>query len=91
MVAPVAMDEKTVGQHLGGEKTEGGGYVASKKKDPMATFAANNPQMKDWAAKMLNPEMKERYDEVKARKAATTSSGPKVIRRANPNKPTGEE
>lgn len=80
--APDAMSEKDVGQHLGGEKTEGGGYVAGKKKDPMASFVEQNPQMKDYAQKkllntqkykdLMTPEQHERLTRVSGLKGGKT-------------------
>lgn len=42
---PSEMSEQEAMQHLGGSKTEEGGYTGSIIKDPSANFAAKNPKL----------------------------------------------
>lgn len=91
-----AMDSKTVGQHMGGAKTEEGGYESSKVRDPMAAFAQQNPHVVEQAKrtllntdkykKIMNPEQLDRLNRVNGMKSGAAAAPASTT----PKKPTGE-
>lgn len=72
---PAEMSEQEALQHLGGGKTEEGGYSGTIMQDPSAGFAQRNPEL----FQSMKPEQQERMDRVDS---AAKSQGKIRVRKA---------
>ena len=82
------MTSQEAGQHLGGEKTESGGYTSGQVKDPMAAFAEKNPHMREYAKqKILDTE---KYKNVMSPEQHDRLKRVSTFKASKPKTPTGE-
>lgn len=72
---PTEMSDQEAMQHLGGGKTEDGGYTGQIMQDPTAGFAQRNPQL----LAAMKPEQQERLNRVDS---AAKSQGKVRVRKA---------
>jgi hypothetical protein len=76
------LSSRGVGQSIGGEQTDEGGYTTNIKKDPVQHFAQKFPDYTKQLKEKLSPEQSSRLSRVDAVRQKTS---PAVIRRPKSN------
>lgn len=67
---PIDMTMAEAAQHVGGQRSEEGGYQATTLKDPSVSFAQQNPELLRVLKQHKNPDIMDRFNRINAAKAA---------------------